>query len=416
MNNDANACVGHIGESCGWTATNLGQNYHCQKVSWGVGCAPGGATCSGGGSTGGNTGGGTGGNTGGGSTGGGSTGGNTGGGGGAVTPRGPFMFGAYKDTSINMNWNTSLISTSVSGSNAPFASDYAQAGGKTATLAFATGECGSESWGGVPGAAMAAANVDALSKAGIDYVLSTGGAAGQFTCGSDAGMSTFIDRWMSPHLVGVDFDIEAGQSPAVIGELVKRMKSAHAKYPELRFTLTLATSASSQAGSAVAVSFGAQAPVNLNVLGTGSLDAMRAVFGFNGSAASWPSFVTVNLMTMDYGSPSPGICVVSGGACQMGQSAIQAAFNLHDRFGIPYANIELTPMIGRNDVAGEIFTLADVDTVTQFALKQGLAGVHYWSYDRDRDCPPGPASATCNSMGGAGTRGFLARFKAGGLR
>jgi hypothetical protein len=326
------------------------------------------------------------------------------------------MFGAYKDISISMNWNTNLISSALSGSTVAFASEYAQAGGKTVTLAFATGECGGESWGGVSGAAMAAANVDALSKAGVDYVLSTGGAAGQFTCASDAGMSTFIDRWMSPHLVGIDFDIEAGQSPAVISALVTRMKAAHAKYPELRFTLTLATSAASKAGSPVAASFGAQAPASLNVLGTGSLDAMRAVFGFNGSAASWPSFVTVNLMTMDYGSASPGVCVVSGGACQMGQSAIQAAFNVHDRFGVPFANIELTPMIGRNDVAGEIFTLADVDTVSQFALKQGLAGVHYWSYDRDRDCPPGPASATCNSMGGAGTRGFLARFEAQGLR
>jgi hypothetical protein len=45
MGNDPNACAGHVGESCGWTMTNEGQGYHCQPVSWGIGCEPGGTTC-----------------------------------------------------------------------------------------------------------------------------------------------------------------------------------------------------------------------------------------------------------------------------------------------------------------------------------------------------------------------------------
>jgi hypothetical protein len=49
MGNDPGACAGHLGESCGWTGTNEGQGYHCQAVSWGTGCEPGGATCPGGG-------------------------------------------------------------------------------------------------------------------------------------------------------------------------------------------------------------------------------------------------------------------------------------------------------------------------------------------------------------------------------
>jgi hypothetical protein len=39
------------------------------------------------------------------------------------------------------------------------------------------------------------------------------------------------------------------------------------------------------------------------------------------------------------------LTLVSGGACEMGQSAIQAAYNLHDKWGVPYSNIELAPMI-----------------------------------------------------------------------
>jgi chitinase len=72
-------------------------------------------------------------------------------------------------------------------------------------------------------------------------------------------------------------------------------------------------------------------------------------------------------------------------------------------------------MIGGNDNQAEHFTLPDVDTVAAFAIANKLAGVHYWSYDRDTDCPPGPASATCNTIGNAGTHGYLDRFLADGL-
>jgi hypothetical protein len=314
-----------------------------------------------------------------------------------------------------MNWNTNVISTNVGGSTSGMASDLAANGGKTVTLAFATGECGSENWGGVQGAAMASANVSLLQSAGVKYILSTGGAAGSFTCGSDAGFQTFLDRWNSPNLIGVDFDIEAGQSQAVIDALVSRIKTAHSQFPGLRFSLTIATLANNNGGS-TAQSLGSGVQDSLNVFGDNTLNSVKNILGFNGSASSWPSFVTVNLMTMDFGSASSGVCVVSGGSCQMGQSSIQAAFNLHDKFGVPFSAIELTPMIGGNDVSSEQFTLADADTISTFAKSNGLAGIHYWSYDRDTDCPPGSASPTCNSLGGAGAHGFLKRFLGDGLK
>jgi chitinase len=367
----------------------------------------------GGGSTGGDGGGGgTDGNGGGAMGGGGGGGGGSGGsGGGGATGGGGsgLEFSPYKDTSINMNWNTNVISTNVSGTPTALGTDLAGAGGKTVTLAFATGECGTENWGGVQGAAMATANVSLLMQANVKYILSTGGAAGSFTCASDAGMATFINRWASPNLVGVDFDIEAGQSQAVIGDLIARIKAAHAAFPALRFSLTLATLANNN-GGATAQSLGAGVQDSFNVYGDETLAAVKSTLGFDGTPATWPGYVTVNLMTMDYGSPSQGVCVVAGGACQMGQSALQAAYNLRDRWGVPFSAVELTPMIGGNDVAGEQFTLADAGTVAAFAVAEGLAGVHHWSYDRDVDCPAGSASPTCNSMGGAGTRGFLKKF------
>jgi hypothetical protein len=326
------------------------------------------------------------------------------------------VFSPYKDTSINMNWNTNVISTDVPGSATSLASDLSANGAKAITLAFATGECGSENWGGVAGDAMATANVSLLTQANVKYILSTGGAAGSFTCGSDSGMATFIGRWQSANLVGVDFDIEAGQSTSVITDLIQRVQAAHGTYPNLRFSLTLATLANN-AGGTTAQSLGSSAQDSFNTYGDQTLMAVKSTLGFDGAAATWPTYVTVDLMTMDYGAASDGVCVVSGGACDMGQSALQAAYNLHDVWGVPFSNIELTPMIGGNDATTEQFKLADADTVAAFALSQGLAGVHYWSYDRDTDCPEGSASPTCNTMGNgyAGPHGYLARFASAGL-
>jgi hypothetical protein len=123
---------------------------------------------------------------------------------------------------------------------------------------------------------------------------------------------------------------------------------------------------------------------------------------------------------MDYGGP--GNCIVAGGQCQMGQSALQAAYNLHDHWGVPYPNIELTPMIGGNDDSKqdvERFTLDDATAVATFAVAHGLGGVHYWAYDRDVDCAVDlTASPTCNTMGVpyAGPHGYFERFLAGGLQ
>jgi hypothetical protein len=130
-------------------------------------------------------------------------------------------------------------------------------------------------------------------------------------------------------------------------------------------------------------------------------------------AANLPNY-TINLMVMDYGSSATsGVCVVSGGQCNMGQSAIQAALNLEHTYGIPASKIELTPMIGINDASSETVTLTDVDTISSYALSQGMAGVHYWSLDRDTPCPGGStgfASPICNSVGGSTPLQYTNRF------
>ena len=307
------------------------------------------------------------------------------------------LFSPYKDVTINMNWNTDQMQSAVEGSAIPvvgsgsLVSTYAPKL-PAITLAFATGACGSENWGGVQGASFASANIPQLQAAGLNYVVSTGGQAGTFTCASTAGMEAFIARYSSAHLVGIDFDIEGGQSASDIQNLVASAAGAQAQYPKIQFSFTLATLGASDG------SFG-----GVNSLGN---EVVQAVLG-----SSLKNYV-INLMTMDFGGASSGVCVVVSGSCEMAQSAEQAVKNLEHTYGIPAGKIAVTPMIGLNDNTSETFTAADVDTLSSYVKSNGLAGLHYWSLDRDTPCASatGFASPTCNSVSGTTALQYTKRF------
>ena len=318
------------------------------------------------------------------------TGGGTGGGGTGGTPTpppGPFVLSPYKDITISMNWNTNVISSAVTGTLADVLT-VMPTNLKTLTWAFATGECGSETWAGIQPAALVSANVQNFVSMGKFYVISTGGASGVFTCGSDSGFTTFINRYQSANLLGIDFDIEGGQSQDVITSLIQRVMSAQKTFPNLRFSFTLAT-------------LGGNSPQSLSSLGAMVLNTIKS---------QGLTKYTINLMTMDFGSTIASNCTIVNGVCEMGQSAIAAAENLHSFYGTPYNQIELTPMIGGNDTQADVFTISDVSTISAYAAQKGLAGIHFWSFDRDKDCAPGSSSPTCNSYGQAGTLGFTTRF------
>jgi hypothetical protein len=169
---------------------------------------------------------------------------------------------------------------------------------------------------------------------------------------------------------------------------VADVAAAQSQYPGLRFSFTLATLAASDG------SYG-----GVNQLGQWVIQAIK-------SSSPALNNYTINLMTMDYGSAIAANCVVANGVCQMGQSAVQAVQNLEHSYGIAPGHIEITPMIGQNDAQGEITTLADIDTIANYATANGLAGVHFWSLDRDTPCAAGSASSTCNSYPSVGALGY----------
>lgn len=289
-----------------------------------------------------------------------------------------------------MNWNTFIMSSAVTGTLTPV-TQVMPSNNKVLTWAFATGACGSENWAGIAASDMAK-NVPAMLSAGKQYILSTGGAAGSFQCTSDAGFLEFINRYKSDNLVGVDFDIEAGQTASDIDQLVKRVLAARPLFPNLRWSFTLATLGGS--------------PSNGDMMGSAGKLVLQSL---KSNMLGW-SNIYINLMTMDYGSAGPYVCAVVNGKCDMAQSAINAVESLRTFYQVPYANIEVTPMIGGNDVVDEVFTIANAQSLASYAVGKGLGGVHIWSLDRDKDCPLGWASATCNSYGAAGTLGFTKTF------
>src|SRR5579872_4561925 len=142
-----------------------------------------------------------------------------------------FVFSPYKDITVDANWNTGAQQTTASGASEPVTQAMPNS---TLTWAFATGDCTSENWAGIT-PALEASNVQAFVSAGKKYIISTGGAAGSFTCGSASGLVGFINRYNSSNLIGVDFDIESGQSSAAIQSLVSAVKGAQGTFPNLRF-------------------------------------------------------------------------------------------------------------------------------------------------------------------------------------
>jgi len=294
-----------------------------------------------------------------------------------------FIYSPYKDVTLSLDSETHEIRSAVSGAVLPVVANgrsMLPAAVKVLTWAFAVGECGRENWMGADAQKFAAANVPAFNAAGIGYIVSTGGQAGVFTCSSDAGMEAFIARYASPRLLGIDFDIEGEQTPAMIDSLVQRAVAAQRNHPQLRFSFTLATLAASDGSRA-----------SVNALGQSVLRAIRA----RGLAD-----YTINLMVMDYGPANPSNCVVANGVCDMGRSAIQAAENLNALHGVAFSRIELTPMIGVNDVPLNDLTSESSRVIARYARDKGLAGVRFWSLDRDQPCPrpPSGASPVCSGL------------------
>jgi len=113
----------------------------------------------------------------------------------------------------------------------------------------------------------------------------------------------------------------------------------------------------------------------------------------------------VNVMAMDYGeSAAP----TSGSNAQsMGAYAIDSAESTYAQLSSLYAGndqefgwnqLGVTPMIGVNDVATEVFTVDDAQALEDFANQKGLGMISMWSITRDTPGSLGYASPTASGL------------------
>ena len=139
-----------------------------------------------------------------------------------------------------------------------------------------------------------------------------------------------------------------------------------------------------------------QVSLTLPVMPTGLLaSGLRTIREFTSAGVALSA---VNVMAMDYGTgvTAMGTAAVSAATATAGQLAGVPAFagwTDAQRLGI----VAITPMLGRNDT-GEVFTLADADTVGRFARSAGLAGLSWWELTRDQPCASGIPAYMCSGV------------------
>ncbi|MFN8487796.1 MAG: chitinase [Caldilineaceae bacterium] len=259
-------------------------------------------------------------------------------------------------------------------------------GQKYYTLAFiVSGNGCAATWGGIYPLSQnfMLTDITNLRKAGGNVIISFGGAAGSelgLTCTTVATLQAqyqaVIDKYSVNH---IDLDIE--------GNAITNAASVTRRNQALAALQTAATNA----GKTLKISY--TLPVMPSGLDNDGLNVLRSAIAYGVNVE------TVNIMTMDYGSGTPGN--------QMGANAIQAATNVFGQLQKLYPTkttaqlwhmIGVTPMIGVNDVTTEIFTLSDAQTLLNFAQQQNLSLLAMWSVARDQSCPGGGLSDTCSGL------------------
>jgi chitodextrinase len=292
-------------------------------------------------------------------------------------PPGSKVFAPYIDMGLTASWQLLTIQQ--------------QSGIKVFTLGFVVGNGGcTPTWGGVgatvandtlPNGTTMLSLIQGIRAAGGDVIISFGGASGTelaLGCTTVSSLQAAYQSVLTKYSVNsstpvrLDFDIEGGAvlDQASINRRNQALVGLKAANPNLVMSYTLPV-----------------LPTGLVASGVNMLNSIKAS-GLNVNV--------INIMAMDYGPAND-----NGG--QMGLSATQAASNTRNQVlaaGLT-ASIGVTPMIGINDVASEIFQLSDAQMLLNFANANSyITRLSMWSVSRDNgSCPnQGFASPVCSGI------------------
>ncbi|MEV7975314.1 carbohydrate binding domain-containing protein [Streptomyces sp. NPDC086519] len=248
---------------------------------------------------------------------------------------------------------------------------------KAYTAAFVLGEGCTQIWGDtlpIGNDSYTDPEIARAKSEGASVIISSGGASGEplaWTCSTqssiDAGYQAIINDYGVTQL---DFDVEGAAiaDTAAAARQMQAMKDLKASHPNLQFSMTL--------------------PVLTSGLTNDGVNILKA------AKTAGIKIDVVNIMTMDY---------YAGTGTEMGQAALSAARATLTQMqsvdsGYTYANLGITPMIGKND-DGSTFTLADAQTVEGFAAQNGVGRLAFWSANRDQPCSGSANSlSTCSEI------------------
>jgi hypothetical protein len=207
-----------------------------------------------------------------------------------------------------------------------------------------------------------------LREQGGEVIISFGGATGFPLAFVADNVNQLRDAYKAVidayQLQFIDFDIEGMfvAHPGSIEMRSKAMKLLQDEYPDLKISLTL--------------------PVMPWGLTSDGINIVKSALNHGVEPE------VVNLMTMDYGG--------SGDMGDNAISALNATFtqlkNIFEENGSPLADsviwrkLGATPMIGQNDVAGEIFNLDDAMDLRDFVFDKKIGRLSMWSANRDKQC------------------------------
>ncbi|MFF9620037.1 cellulose binding domain-containing protein [Streptomyces griseosporeus] len=256
-------------------------------------------------------------------------------------------------------------------------------GVKNYNLAFVTdgGGC-TPKWGGVTDLASdgVAAQIGALRAKGGDVRVSFGGASGTelaTSCSSADALAAAYGKAVDAYkLTKVDFDVEGGALPnsAANTRRAQAIAKLQQQHPglDVSFTLPVMPEGLTQDG--------------VNLLANAKQNGVK--------------IATVNIMAMDYGPAYSGdMGTYAEQAATATQAQVKSVLGLSD--SAAWKTVAVTPMIGVNDVASEVFKVDDATQLVNFAKSKGLGWLSMWSATRDKACPGGPkpsADATCSSV------------------
>ncbi|QXC61767.1 chitinase [Aquihabitans sp. G128] len=217
------------------------------------------------------------------------------------------------------------------------------------------------------------ARIDAARTAGAKVIVSFGGQAGldlARTCTDTTKLAAAYRSVLARFgATRADFDVEgdALDDAASISRRFTAIRALVATTPSLQVSATL--------------------PVAPSGLEPNGLAFLRK------AKATGTRIDLVNIMVMDYGD-----------ARDMGATAISSAMGTLAQWkaispSASYAKLGLTPMIGRNDTASEVFSLANARAVISWARANGVGRLAFWSLNRDQQCAGATSTAQDDCSG-----------------